>query len=180
MYQLTVLSPLGFNHQFVIVAKDPPPSGMGAQDLSTCSALKRTYKLSVAHEFADRKDGFQALMTRYKPSMAQLPQALEPAEMFDGLRTGQVDWAAGYNTDPWIGEPGFRIVKDDLGVFTKQPVFIAIRSKTLEASPELRQVLEMLAGKFTDEAVRKMGQDLAMKHRAPTEVAKEFLASVGL
>jgi osmoprotectant transport system substrate-binding protein len=180
-YQVVVLNPLGFDHQFVIVAQDPPTAGTAtATDLSSASVLNKSFKLSVAHGFSDRKDGFQILMTRYKPSMAQIPQALEPAQMYDGLKTGQVDWAAGYNTDPWVDQPGFRIVKDDLGVFTKQPVFIAARKKVLDLYPELRPALELLSGKFSDESVRKMGVEIAIKHRPAADVAKEFLASAGL
>jgi glycine betaine/choline ABC-type transport system substrate-binding protein len=179
-YQVVVLKPLGFSHQFVIVAQDPPPAGTNAPDLSSSAALHRSFKLSVAHGFSERKDGYQLLMTRYKPSMAQLPQTLEPAQLYDGLKTGQVEWAAGYSTDAWISEPGFRIVKDDQGVFTKQPAFIAVRSSVLKMYPDLGTALEMLSGKFTDDSIRKLAGEVALKHRPITDVAREFLASAGL
>ena len=179
-YQVTSLNPLGYSHQYVFVAQDPPIKGLEGLNMSDAIATKRSFKLSVSHDFLERKDGFQMLMTRYQPSMAKVPQVLEPDKMYDGLKTGQVEWAAGFNTDPWLDQPGFRIMSDDMGIFTKQPAFIAARKKLLDTFPELRPALEMLSGKFTDESMRKLGAEIAIKKRSPVEVAKEFLASAGL
>ena len=48
------------------------------------------------------------------------------------------------------------------------------------AGEGLERALDALSGKFTDAIMRKLNQEVDLKHREPAAVAKDFLASVSL
>jgi len=100
--------------------------------------------------------------------------------MYEALNSGKIELAGGYATDAYVDQPGFRILKDDQDLFKAQPACIVVRSQALANQPGLERALEALSGKFTDDIMRKLNQQVDLKHRAPAEVAKEFLASAGL
>jgi glycine betaine/choline ABC-type transport system substrate-binding protein len=174
--QLTLMKPLGFGHQFTIVGK----TDVKGEDLTAVGASGHGWLMGIAYDLYDRRDTYTALTTQYKISMRDLPKRMEPGPMYEALLAGKIELAGGYSTDAYIGQPGLRIIKDDLGLFTAQPACIVVRTRALASQAGLEGALDALSGKFTDEGMRKLNQEVDIKHRQPAAVAKEFLASVGL
>ncbi len=179
-YQLTVLKPLGFHHQFVVVTNSSGASGIKTDNLTAVGDSHTGFKLGVAYDLYDRKDAFTALTTKYRISMRELPLRMEPAAMYQALLSGSIDLAAGYSTDSWTDQPGFKLLKDDRDLFPKEPACVVIRNQTLISTPGLDRALEALSGIIKDGALRKLNQEVDLRHRKPDQLAKEFLASVGL
>ena len=180
LYQLTVLKPLGFHHQFVVVSKASGASGIKSDNLTAVGDSHTAFKLGVAYDLYDRKDAFTALTTKYRISMRELPLRMEPAVMYQALLNDSIDLAARYSTDSWTDQPGFKLLKDDRDLFPKQPACVVIRNQTLGSTTGLDRALEALSGIIKDNVIRKLNQEVDLKHRKPAELAKEFLASVGL
>ena len=180
LYQLNVLKPLGFDQQFLLFASTAATSPVKVEALAALGASGNPIRLGAAHDFEDRKDGFQKLTTQYHVSLRALPLVLAPNEMYEALKTGTVDLGAGYSTDAWADQPEYRVVKDDLNLFPPQLAVIIVRSQALAANAGLERALDALSGKFTNESMRKMNQQVDLKHRTPADVAQEFLKSAGL
>lgn len=180
LFQLKVLSPLGFHHKFVVVGRTSGVAKVKPDDLSGVGNAGVALMLGVAYDLFDRKDAFSALATRYKISMRELPLRLDPAAMYEALKGGSIDLAAGYSTDAWIDQPGFKVLHDDKELFGAHPACVVARSQALAAQPGLERALEALAGTIKDEAIHKLNQEADLKHRPPAALAKEFLASAGL
>ncbi len=176
LYQVMVMNPLGFHHQFVVVSR----ADGKADTISAVAEAGKTVKLAVAYDLFDRKDTFTALATKYKLSMRELPLRMEPQAMYPALKAGTLDLAAGYSIDSWTNQGGFKILKDDQQLFPAHPACLLVRNVALGKVPDLQKALEALGGMIKDEAMQRMNQDVDLRRRMPELVAKEFLASVGL
>ncbi len=180
MFQLVVMKPLGYHQRFVAVASTASTSQVKAGTLTELGDSGTSIRLGSDHDFADRKDGVAALTTKYRISMRALPLVMPASELYEALKNGTIDLAGGYSTDAWVDQPDFRVLKDNLGLFPQQPACIIVRSQAFTAQPGLERALEMFSGKFTDESMLKMDQEVDLKHRTPLAVAQEFLKSAGL
>jgi glycine betaine/choline ABC-type transport system substrate-binding protein len=180
LFQLAILQPLGFHHKFVIVSQSTLPPDVKGNDLTTVGASGRSWTMGIAYDLFDRKDIYTVLTTKYKISMRVLPRRMEATPMYEELRAGKLELGGGYSTDAYTDQPGFRVLKDDKQMFPAEPACIVVRMQTLAAQRDLERALDPLVGKFTNESMRKLNQEVDLKHRQPATVAKEFLASAGL
>ena len=180
LYHLTVLNPLGFHHEFVVVSHTSGVARIKADSLTAIGEAGISLKLGVAYDLFDRKDAFTTLATKYKISMRELPLRMEPAVMYEALKNGMIDLAAGYSTDSWTDQKGFKVLKDDKELFPAHPACLVVRNQALGSIAGLDRALGALAGTIKDDSMRKMNQEVDLKHRQPAVVAKEFLASAGL
>ena len=178
LYQLSLLGPLGFHHKFVVSRTSG--AGIKADTLTAIGDSRAALKLGVAYDLFDRKDAFSALATKYRISMRELPQRMGPRAMYLALKNGTIDLAAGYSTDSWTNQEGFVVLKDDQELFPAHEVCLLVRRQTLAAQSDLERMLGALAGSIKDDAMRKLNQEVDIKHRKPEDLAKEFLATAGL
>ena len=58
--------------------------------------------------------------------------------------------------------------------------FLLIKEETLEKHPELKEALNLLAGKLTDDKMRNLNYKVDSLKESPAKVAKEFLQEEGL
>ena len=52
---------------------------------------------------------------------------------------------------------------------------IAVRDETLQKFPGLKDVLGELSGRITDDAMRRMNEQIDIDHKSPADVARAFL-----
>jgi len=67
------------------------------------------------------------------------------------------------------------VLRDDKGYFPPYQAALIVRSETLKAHPLLAQTLNELAGKFSDETMRKLNYQVDGEHRSVRQVAQDFL-----
>jgi osmoprotectant transport system substrate-binding protein len=179
-FQAKVLEPIGFSHKIVVLSYPEGAAGLKADTLSAMGALGKGIKIAICHELLERKDAFTPLATQYRVTPREFPARMEVQEMYTALQTSTTDLGIGYSTDASVDEPGFRILKDDLGVYAARPVCLIARGNTLAAQPELERILNALKGRITDEAIHRMNKEVDLKHRKAQDVARDFLAAQGL
>ena len=100
--------------------------------------------------------------------------------MYPALKAGTVDLAAGYSTDSWTNQEGYKILKDDRQLFPAHAACLVVRNPAIAKVPDLQPALEALVGMIKDQTMLKMNQDVDLRHHPASLVAKEFLASAGL
>ena len=170
LYQVTVLSTLGFHHKFVVLSRATGAPAVKADTLSAVAEAGKALKLGAAYDLFDRKDAFTALTTKYRITMSELPLRMEAPAMYEALKAGTIDLAAGYSTDAWTNLEGFKVLKDDKDLFQAYPACLLVRNPALALVPGLQHALEALAGTIKDDAMRKMNQDVDIKHRDPVGI----------
>jgi osmoprotectant transport system substrate-binding protein len=95
--------------------------------------------------------------------------------IYRALEEIQVDLVAGYSTDGLISALGLVVLEDDRHYFPPYEAVPIVRAVTLERHPEIRSALRELAGKISDEEMRRLNYAVDGQHGDAKEVVREFL-----
>ena len=100
--------------------------------------------------------------------------------LYKALEQEQVSMVAGNATDGQLSVLDAVILKDDHHYFPPYDCSVVVRAEILKDNPPLRQVLVELAGRFTDQTMRKLNHQVDGEHRPVRDVAEQFLREAGL
>jgi osmoprotectant transport system permease protein len=130
-------------------------------------------------EFVGRADGLPGLTRAY--GLRRLPSVvLAPALVYEAARHADVDVIDGYSTDGRIKAYGLRVLRDDRRVFPPYYAAPVVRPQVLADHPELRTVLNKLAGQINDSVMAELNYRVDYLHEDPRAVAHAFLRRRGL
>jgi len=130
-------------------------------------------------EFVGRADGLPGLSKAY--GLRRLPSVvLAPALVYEAARHADVDVIDGYSTDGRIKAYDLRVLRDDKRVFPPYYAAPVVRPQVLAAHPELRAVLDKLAGQINDSLMTELNYRVDYLHEDPRAVALSFLRRRGL
>jgi osmoprotectant transport system permease protein len=131
-------------------------------------------------EFQTRPDGYQGLCRHYGFRFPEEPRQMEPGLMYRVLADGAVDVIDAFATDGRIDAYDLVVLDDDRGFFPPYYAAPLVRQSTLEKHPELRSVLEELAGRIPDETMRRLNYEVDGQGQKASRVVREFLVAEGL
>ncbi len=131
-------------------------------------------------EFLVRPDGYPGLKKAYGFDFPQEPRHMDPGLMYKAVAGGTVDVICGFATDGRIPAYGLVALEDDKHFFPPYYAAPLVRADTLKKHPELKGILNRLAGKLSDETMRKLNYEVDEGNRKAADVALEFLLSEGL
>jgi glycine betaine/choline ABC-type transport system substrate-binding protein len=179
-YGGTWLEPLGFENTYTLAySKDK------SYDAKTYSELVEASKsedivFGAPHAFYERPgDGYDAMVEEY-PFEFSGQESLDPNVMYEAVKQGDVDVITAFTTDGRIERFNLNITTDDKGFFPKYDAVPLVRQETLEAYPELEDVLNEIAGKISLEDMQKMNARVDIDQEKPEDVARDFLIEKGL
>lgn len=136
-----------------------------------------TFRIGVPPEFLERADGYRGLEKQYGLNMPTVE--MNAALMYEALKNGRVDVAVGYSTDGRIKAFDLKVLEDDQNYFPPYDAAPLVRSATLEQYPNLREVLNKLAGKISTEQMTALNNKVDYGGQREVAVAKTFLDSLG-
>ena len=105
---------------------------------------------------------------------------MEPALRYEAIRNGAIQITDAYSTDSELIQYHLVVLKDDKHLFPPYQGAPLIREETLEAHPELRDVLNKLSGNITEEEMQQMNYDVRVNGRSAHDVAAEYVKNRGL
>ncbi len=162
---------LGFNNTFAMVVRGDEQ----ALTLSEAAARPAPWLLGVGYEFTTRPDGLPGLLRTYGLRINGAPLTMDLGLLYRALEQHKVDMVAGSATDGLIAARGFKVLRDDRGFFPPYECALAVRAAALAAHPGLRKALDELAGRFSDDVMRKLNYSVDGEHRPVADVARAFL-----
>ena len=173
------LRPFGFNNTYAITVRKRDANSRNLRTISDLITISRTLRAGFTAEFSERPDGYPGLRRAYGLVFRDV-RDLDPALMYQAIANNEVDVICGFATDGRI--PAFELqpLRDDRGFFPPYQAAPVIRSEVLDAHPELREVLELLANRLDDATMQRLNFEVDEKKRRPSDVAREFLESQGL
>jgi osmoprotectant transport system permease protein len=135
-------------------------------------------KAGFTPEFMGRQDGDIGLRSVY--GLNAKPTIVSDAIMYKAAYDKELDIISGYSTDGRIKAFDLYVLNDDKKIFP--PYFAApiIKTKTLQKFPQLKEVLNLLAGKFNDSIMTDLNYRSDYLHQTPEKIAKDFLKQKGL
>jgi osmoprotectant transport system substrate-binding protein len=177
---LTLGLPFGFNNTFAMEIRGEDARRLHLTTLSQAAAYTPQWRAGFGYEFMERPDGYPGLAATYGLHFAAAPRVMDLGLLAPALKDHQIDMAAGNATDGLIPALDLFVLDDDRHYFPPYEAVAVIRQQTLREHPEVKQAVDELGGKISDEEMRKLNYELDGRHRDAQEVAHEFLKVKGL
>ena len=108
----------------------------------------------------NRPDGYPGLVRAYGLDFAHAPREMDRNLLYQALPQGSLDLAAGDSTDGRIAALDLVALEDDRRYFPPTRPCRWSASETLDASPELGEVLDRLAGKIDAATMRRLNHEV--------------------
>lgn len=178
-FGIEVTEPLGFNNTFAMVIRGEDAARLGIRTLSQAAAHSPQWRAGFGYEFTERPDGLPGLMKTYNLKFAGPPRIMDMGLLYRALKEKQVDFVAGNSTDGTIAALGFVVLEDDKHYFPPYDAVPVVRRETLERHPQVRQALAELAGKISEDEMRRLNYAVDGERRDLAEVVREFRQKKG-
>jgi len=179
-FRLAATEPLGFDNTFAMVVRGEDAQRLNLRTISQAAQYAPQWRAGFGYEFMERPDGYEGLARTYGLHFAAPPRIMDLGLLYRALREKEVDIVAGSATDGLINALGFVVLQDDRHYFPPYDAVPIVREQTLQEHPEVKAALDALAGKVTEEDMRRMNYAVDGEHRDATQVVAEFLRTKGL
>jgi osmoprotectant transport system substrate-binding protein len=174
-FDLEVMDPLGFNNTFAIVIRGESARRLDIHKLSEAAPYAPGWRPGFGYEFMERPDGYPGLARTYHLTFGQPPRIMDLGLLYRALLEKQVDLVAGNSTDGLIAARDLAILEDDKHYFPPYQAVPMVRRETVKRHPMVREALNQLGGRISDEEMRRLNYAVDGEHRDLAEVVREFM-----
>ena len=179
-FGVEVMPSLGFNNTFAMVVRGEDANKLHLRAVSDMAPYAPKWRPGFGYEFIERPDGYRGWIAAYGLHFATAPKILDLGLLYRALADKQVDIVAGNSTDGVIAALHMVALEDDKRYFPPYEAVPLARHATLERHPEVRDAIGALAGKMSEDEMRRMNYAVDGEHRDPAIVVREFRQSKGL
>jgi len=172
-FALNVGSTLGFDDTFAIEIRGDDARRLGIKTISQAAAYTPQWRAGFGYEFMERPDGFKGLAATYDLHFAEPPRIMD-------LGLVARDLIAGNMTDGLIPAFDLFVLEDDRHYFPPYEAVPIVRQDVLTRHPEVGQALDALAGKISDDDMRRLNYAVDGEHRDVKQAVQEFRRGKGL
>lgn len=184
----------GYQEKFKLVWLDPAPMN-NTQALAMTPENAKKYEIKTISnmaakaselvmigppEFEAREDGLPGLKKAYGNFKLKAYKGADPGLRYQSLKDNQADVVVAFGTDGELSAFSLVVLEDDKKIFPPYQVAPVVRQEVLEKNPMIRDTLNALAPKLTNETMQRLNYEVSGKKREPAEVAKDFLTKEGL
>jgi osmoprotectant transport system substrate-binding protein len=174
-FNLTLGPTFGFNDTFAIEIRGADARRLSLKTISQAAPYAPKWRAGFGYEFMERPDGYKGLVATYGLHFADNPRIMDLGLLTRALKDRQVDLIAGNATDGLIPALDLFVLEDDKHYFPPYEAVPIIREQTLAHHPEVKQALDELAGKISDNQMRQLNYAVDGQHRDVKKVVREFL-----
>lgn len=178
-YQITWLKPIGFNNTYAMAMTKKEADAKGIKTISDMAKQSSSLVLGTEQDFIERADTLPAMRKLYHTHFKSV-KSMEIGLKYKALTTGQVDVIDAFSTDGNIPANHLVLLQDDKHLFPPYYAAPIIRDSVLKAHPELKGILNKLAGKIDDSEMQKLNEQVDLNHKKAMDVAKQWLQQQGL
>ena len=180
LFTLSVGPTFGFDDTFAIEIRGEDARRLGLKTISQAAPYTPQWRAGFGYEFMERPDGYKGLAATYGLRFAEPPRIMDLGLIARALNNKQVDLIAGNMTDGLIPTLDLFVLEDDRHYFPPYEAVPIIREQTLARHPEVGRALDALAGKISDDEMRRLNYAVDGEHRDVKEVVREFRKKKGL
>lgn len=178
-YDMELLKPMSFNNTYALAVPKELAENEALKTISDLEKVRATIKPGFTLEFADREDGYRGIQKLYGITFADV-KTMEPKLRYTAIQSGDINLVDAYSTDSELEQYQLYVLDDDKHLFPPYQGAPLLRKETIEKYPEIKEALNKLAGKITDDEMREMNFQVNVNGMSPYEVAKQFLKEEGL
>jgi osmoprotectant transport system substrate-binding protein len=179
-FNIVWLEPAPMNNNQALVMTQESSKKYSIKTISDMKAKANQLIMIGPPEFEAREDGLPGLKKSYGDFKLKKFIPADPGLRYKTLSNGQADIAVGFGTDGEISAFNLVVLEDDKKLFPPYQVAPVVRQAVLDKNPSIRDALNTLAPKLTNETMQRLNYEVSGKKREPAEVAKEFLTKEAL
>jgi osmoprotectant transport system substrate-binding protein len=179
-FQLSVGPTFGFDNTFAIEIRGEDARRLGLKTISQAASYTPQWRAGFGYEFMERPDGYKGLAATYGLRFVESPRIMDLGLLSRALKEKQVDLIAGNMTDGLIPTLDLFVLEDDRHYFPPYEAVPIVREETISRHPEVAQALDTLAGKISNEDMRRLNHAVDGDHRDVKDVVGEFRRGKGL
>lgn len=176
---LTWLEPFGLNNTYTLTMRRSHAEELGIETFSDLAKKAPDLILACEGEFLERDDGYKGLQRVYGMKFKDT-KSMDAGLMYKSVKEGKADVCDAFATDGRIDAFDLKVLKDDKQFFPPYYAAPVVRNDTLEKHPEIKDALNSLAGKLTDDVMRRLNGEVDIHKKKAEDVAREWLKSEGL
>jgi osmoprotectant transport system permease protein len=177
-FNLEWLEPLGFNNTFAILVRGEDARQLNLKNISDIAPHSPRWRAGFGQDFMSRQDGYPGFARVYGLRFAEPPREMDLSLTYRALASSQVDVIAGNSTDGLINKLGLYQLADDRNYFPPYEAAAVARKQALDLYPEIRDAINSLAGRISDDEMRRLNYSVDGEGRDVKEVAREFLSTL--
>lgn len=180
-----LLKPLGHENTYAIGVTNELAAQYRIDTITDLVAVAPELIFGAEHEFFSEEGSM-----KYSPFVDfyglefKESKAIEMALKYSAVESGNIDVTIVYSTDGMNKKIGLKVLEDDRNFFAEYNDALLVRDDLFdryeEIAPNLEDVLNMLAGQFTDEGMTDLTYEVDVNGKTPQEVARDFLVEKGL
>ncbi|WP_428911781.1 osmoprotectant update ABC transporter permease/substrate-binding subunit OpuFB [Niallia sp. Krafla_26] len=178
-FSLVMLEPMQYNNTYTLAVTQELAHQYQLEKISDLKSIESEVKAGFTLEFSDREDGYRGIQSLYGIQFPNLI-TMEPKLRYVAVESGEINLVDAYSTDSELQQYNLNVLQDDKNLFPPYQGAPLLRKETVEKYPEIVEALNQLAGKVTDDEMRKMNYRVNVEGISPSEVAKNFLQEKGL
>jgi osmoprotectant transport system permease protein len=179
-FDVEVSPPLGFEDTFAILVRSTDARRLNLKTISDVIPYAPRWRAGFGQDFMSRKDGYEGFVKAYDLRFAERPREMDLSLSYRALADGGVDIIAGNSTDGMIATLGLAQLEDDRHYFPPYEAVVLARRDTLARLPQMREVMERLAGAISTDEMRRLNFEVDGRKRVAADVVREWRQSKGL
>ncbi len=164
---------LGFDNTYAIGMRADEAESLDIKHLSDLGDHPNL-RFGFSNEFMDRGDGWPGLQGAYALPQTRV-SGMDHALSYRAVASGAVDAIDLYSTDAEIPYYHLRTLVDDRHYFPRYEAVYLYRLSLQQSSPDFVTVLQKLAGRIDEHAMRAMNAAVKLEGRSDGAVAADFL-----
>ncbi len=178
-FDIKWLEPFGFNNTYAIAVTSEIAERHNLEKCSDLAEVADQLVFGAEHEFFNRQDGYDGFIELYEVNFKDVAK-MNVSLKYQAIGEGQMDVTDAFATDGQIKQYDLKILEDDKGFFPPYYAAPIVRNDLLEKHPELEDVLNMLAGKISDEDMTELNYKVDVEQLDVAAVVTVFLKDKGL
>ncbi|MBP2077765.1 ABC transporter permease/substrate-binding protein [Oceanobacillus polygoni] len=178
-FGMELLMPMEFNNTYTVATTEELAERYDLEEIGDLKQIENEITAGFTLEFNDRYDGYVGMQEVYNLQIADV-KTMEPGIRESALSNGEVDIIDAYATDSYMVELDLVTLSDPENLFPPYQGAPLLREDTLEEYPVLRDILNQLSGKITDDEMREMNYQVDYEDESAEIVAREYLIREGL
>ena len=184
-YGVDMLDMLGINNTYCIAVPETIAEQYNLETISDLVPVAGELTFGAEHEFFTEEGTMK--FTPFTEFYGLTFANTVPVDInlkYAAVENGNFDVTVVYTTDGLNRKAGLKVLEDDRNFFPEYNGALLVREglydEMAETAPELRDILNSLSGKFTNEIMTDLTYAVDVEGRSIEEVAREFLTEQGL
>lgn len=184
-YNVRLLEKIGTDNTYAIAMPKALADEHGIKTISDMLLVDDQLVFGAEHEFFSQEGSMKyGPFTEFYGLNFKDSKTVDIGLKYSAIENGSFDVTEVYATDGLNRKAKLLVLEDDLEFFPEYNGAILVRDAIFEefaeVAPNLEEVINKLAGQFTNESMTDLTYAVDVEGRTVEEVAKEFLVSKGL